>query len=233
MSAPGYLDLGGIIAALEAEDPRRVLPLGFDNPHSYRGYYDQLAFEPAANISIRAMLAAARSAVGATYEGWKGGDYTMTANTDCWLANEGDCSDDRIGPVLLSLLLAQPAVELEEEPQLPPEPPVDSLVGSDGSARPRHLFLHQPTTGAPELGPDAYYDLFHHTRTDWAGVLRAVPEPVQWVPAPLLAELIEALSADADALHEDQHLGSFSTCDNPQCRDRRALLAKVTGEVAA
>jgi hypothetical protein len=102
-----YLGLGQLIARLEREDPDRVLPLGFANPHSWRGDYMELAFEPVANIRIGDMLAAARSAVGATYQGWKGGDYTMGEFSDCWLARRGEAGDNKIGPLLLALLLAQ------------------------------------------------------------------------------------------------------------------------------
>lgn len=100
------MTLDELIAALEAEDPDRVLPLGFENPHSYRGYYNELAFEPASGVTIGAMLADARSAKGATFQGWKGGDYTMNGYTDCWLAERGTCGET-IGPVFLRLLLAQ------------------------------------------------------------------------------------------------------------------------------
>lgn len=102
-----YIDLGGIIARLEREDPERVLPIGFANPHSYRGYYDQLAFEPVADIKIGDMLTAAKYAVGRTFQGWKGGDYTMSEHTECWIATEGTSGDNQIGPLLLDLLLAQ------------------------------------------------------------------------------------------------------------------------------
>ncbi|WP_328465464.1 hypothetical protein OHA21_43655 [Actinoplanes sp. NBC_00393] len=100
-----YIELGGIIARLEQEDPARVLPLGFANPHSYRGDYADLAFEPVKDITIAEVLAAARSALGATFEGYKGGDYTMTKHSDCWLAEHGSSSDNKIGPLLLELLL--------------------------------------------------------------------------------------------------------------------------------
>lgn len=103
-----YLGLGKLIERLEREDPNRVLPLGFANPHSWRGDYYALAFEPVANISIGDMLAAARSAVGATYEGWKGGDFTMGEYSDCWIAREGEAGDNKIGPLLLELLLTAP-----------------------------------------------------------------------------------------------------------------------------
>jgi hypothetical protein len=39
--------LGELIEALEKLPEDRVLPVGFDKPHSYRGYYNELAFEPA------------------------------------------------------------------------------------------------------------------------------------------------------------------------------------------
>jgi hypothetical protein len=100
------MTLDELITALEAEDPDRVVPLGFTNPHSYRGDYMDLAFEPTADVTIGAMLHAARSAKGTTYEGWKGGEYTMLGYTDCWLAVEGHGGGEIIGPVLLTLLLA-------------------------------------------------------------------------------------------------------------------------------
>lgn len=100
------IGLGGIIERLEREDPNRVLPIGFDDPHSFRGHYEQLAFEPRRNIPIGNVLRAARSALGATYEGYKGGHYTMSEWTTCWIANYGSASDNLIGPLLLELLLA-------------------------------------------------------------------------------------------------------------------------------
>jgi len=97
--------LGDIIKTLRAEDPRKVCPLGFLHPHSYRGYYDELAFEPAEHVSVAEMLRAAESALGATYEGWKGGSFTMDARTEVWLAEVGSVGET-LGPVLLLLLLA-------------------------------------------------------------------------------------------------------------------------------
>lgn len=54
------MTLGELIKALEAEDPMWVLTHGFSSPHSYRGFYNQLAFEPEKDISIGAMLEAAK-----------------------------------------------------------------------------------------------------------------------------------------------------------------------------
>jgi hypothetical protein len=101
------MTLSELIAALEAADPALKVPLGFSNPHSYRGDYMDLAFEPTANVTVGEMLADARSALGSTYQGWKGGDYTMGKYTDCWLATEGSSEDsETIGPVLLTLMLS-------------------------------------------------------------------------------------------------------------------------------
>lgn len=58
---PHHLNLGELIEELERHDPNLRLPLGFTEPHSYRGYYDQLAFQPAADVTIGEMLADART----------------------------------------------------------------------------------------------------------------------------------------------------------------------------
>ena len=103
---PSQLALGEIIERLSQEDPTRVLPIGFADPHSYRGDYYELAFEIRHNITVGEMLAAAESAIGATFQGWKGGDYKMGEYTCAWLvAEEGDCGES-IGAVFLDLLLA-------------------------------------------------------------------------------------------------------------------------------
>ena len=100
------MTLAELITVLEAADPNLVLPDGFTNPHSYRGDYMDLAFEPASNVTVGQMLADARSALGTTYQGWKGGDFEMRDYTDCWLSMEGSASGDSIGPLLLRLMLA-------------------------------------------------------------------------------------------------------------------------------
>lgn len=103
------MTLAELIAALEAENPAKVLPHGFTRPHSYRGDYMDLSFEPASNITVAAMLADARSALGATFHGYKGGEYEMREYTDCWLAEYGRCGET-IGPLLLKLMLANGTV---------------------------------------------------------------------------------------------------------------------------
>lgn len=112
------MTLAELIAALEAVDPDRMLPLGFSNPHSWRGVYSELAFEPTANVTVREMLADARSALGATFEGYKGGQYTMDGLTDCWLDEEGSSMGETLGPILLTLLLAAGQLDVDTRARL-------------------------------------------------------------------------------------------------------------------
>lgn len=81
--------LKDLIIFLEQRDPDLIVPVGFAKPHSYRGYYEELAFEPAVNVTVESMLACAKDAVGRIFIGYKGGEYTMTEYTDVWLANWG------------------------------------------------------------------------------------------------------------------------------------------------
>lgn len=96
--------LKNLIEWLEKQDENAVVPYGFGEPHSYRGDYSQLAFDPVENAKIGDMLAHARSALGETFEGYKGGEFTMNEYTDCYIAEYGTCGDaDRIGRTMLNL----------------------------------------------------------------------------------------------------------------------------------
>ena len=98
------MTLGDLIKYLKAQPPNKVLPIGFTSPHSYRGYYECLAFEPVENVLVGNMLEDAITALGATFQGYKGGDYTMKEHTECYLANYGDCGEE-LGYTLLLLML--------------------------------------------------------------------------------------------------------------------------------
>lgn len=75
------MNLQKVIDILEQYPSEKMLSKGIGNPHSWRGSYEELAFEVVENVTVGEMLAAAESAVGATYEGWKGGEYTMDEDT--------------------------------------------------------------------------------------------------------------------------------------------------------
>jgi hypothetical protein len=113
------MNLGEYIEILERYPRDKIVPLGLGNPHSWRGSYDELSFSPVRNTTVGAMLDAARSAIGATYTGWKGGDYTMSETTTINIeAREGSWSDNGFAlRLLFDLMLgeAQPSGEKENE----------------------------------------------------------------------------------------------------------------------
>lgn len=95
-----HLTLGQLISALEAA-PANHRVVFDDNQtcpgllHSYRGYYSDLAFEPADAPFVTAseLLVDAKDALGKTFEGYKGGDFTMTETTPLWRAFYGSCGE--------------------------------------------------------------------------------------------------------------------------------------------
>lgn len=112
MSFP--LTLGQVIDTLAAiPDQDRVVSPAFGAPHSDRGYYRDVAFTPVESATVAEMLAHARSAVGETFQGWKGGDFTMSRSTDCWINVYGDCDDDEGGlhEERLAKMLGAPVAE--------------------------------------------------------------------------------------------------------------------------
>src|SRR4030043_467713 len=109
------MTLGELIQFLEARDPERAVPVGFAEPDSYRGYYDELAFAPAKNVTVGSMLACARDALGRTFQGYKGGDYEMGEYTEVWLAEWGHTGEG-IGPILLSFMVGEAAALAKETP---------------------------------------------------------------------------------------------------------------------
>ena len=61
---------------------------GFHNPHSYRGYYCQLCFEPIFS-TIEEMLESAKSALNKSFFGRDGDEYLMTEVSECYIAEQG------------------------------------------------------------------------------------------------------------------------------------------------
>lgn len=83
--------LGRMIEFLKTSDPELLLPR-LENPHSYRGYYSDLAFERSDGFrKASEILSDCLSALGKTFEGWKGGDFLMSEDTPLWIATEGCC----------------------------------------------------------------------------------------------------------------------------------------------
>ena len=98
--------LQDIIKVLEAyPDQEKVLKIGFSYPHSYRGYYEDLAFEPEENVTVAQCLALAEDSLCTTFYGYKGGYFTMDAYTRCWFSRYGYSDGDAIGPTTLAYML--------------------------------------------------------------------------------------------------------------------------------
>lgn len=103
------LTIGETIAALKEAQYNRDAWIEYDfggfvpyHAKSYRGFYDQLAIgfgpsTPQTEWEKRticktpaALIAELEQSVGRTYEGYKGGEYTMRADTPLWVANTGE-----------------------------------------------------------------------------------------------------------------------------------------------
>jgi len=91
------LILGELIAKLESKRPDDSVVFDFDNMHptslcSWRGSYDELAIEYSNKgelLTVDTFLTMLKSAVGATYEGYKGGEFVMGRQTPLWVDNYG------------------------------------------------------------------------------------------------------------------------------------------------
>ena len=66
---------------------------------SYRGYYSDLAFSTGAPPTVAEFLARCQAAIGKTYEGYKGGDFTMEESTPLWRAEYGSMGEAIIDAV--------------------------------------------------------------------------------------------------------------------------------------
>lgn len=79
-----------------------LVPTNFD---SWRGSYAELALGYALDDdkegpTLSDFLKLCKETDGATFGGWKGGDYTMNKNTPVWVANQGHSGDTGIVEVL-------------------------------------------------------------------------------------------------------------------------------------
>lgn len=100
------LNLGEIIAELEKLPRLANIEFDFGSANvtvldSYRGYYDQLALGYDGTyggklMTVGELLDDCTAALGKSFTGWKGGDYTMDAKTSVFVANSGCTSDTYI-----------------------------------------------------------------------------------------------------------------------------------------
>ena len=84
------ITVGELIRILE-NLPKNSLVDNLIKPHSYRGWYEHLAFQRADGKRPAVdLLQECRECVGRDFYGYKGGTYTCTENTPVWVANNGE-----------------------------------------------------------------------------------------------------------------------------------------------
>jgi len=89
--AETQMTLGYLITALECMPQYRFID-GIKEPHSYRGYYSDLAFEQAGDkVKVSDALDMCKGAMGKVFKGYKGGDFVMGELTPVWIAEYGCC----------------------------------------------------------------------------------------------------------------------------------------------
>jgi hypothetical protein len=141
------MTLGQYIDYLESRretlSPETVLPIGLGNPHSWRGAYEELAFEPVADMTLEAMIKIAKEAVNKTFAGYKGGEFQMSRETRIHIDYHGQWSD---GGLLWGVLLELLMPSRKKDPR--PKPLKSPMI----------QFSKAPQTAAIEL-IDGAYDL--------------------------------------------------------------------------
>lgn len=88
------MNLGELIDRLSREDQNKVIYNGICNPHSYRGWYERLAFEDGGVMTVGDCVGFAKSAVGNVFIGWKGGEFLMTLDTLVYSASRGSTGEE-------------------------------------------------------------------------------------------------------------------------------------------
>lgn len=109
-----HLTLGGLIEVLSDAKETDVVRFADDTfpgeEMSYRGYYSDLSFDKdTLPKSVQTLLNQCQKALGATYQGYKGGDFVMSDSTPLWTAPYSstgeaiiDCVKDESGYLLVT-----------------------------------------------------------------------------------------------------------------------------------
>lgn len=88
--AETQLTLGALIEQLKTMGDTPITGLG--DLHSYRGYYEDLSFEPTSEaVPASKLLDDCRDAMGQEFTGYKGGEFVMGTRTPLWVAPYGCC----------------------------------------------------------------------------------------------------------------------------------------------
>ena len=79
--------LEDLILELKKRDPNKAVKNGFGEGMSWRGSYDEAAFDPVENTTFGEMLEHAESLLGTEQQGYKGGDFIMHGYVDTHIAS--------------------------------------------------------------------------------------------------------------------------------------------------
>jgi hypothetical protein len=92
------MTLGKLLDALYTMDPMMGIQISGE-PHSYRGYYEDLAFEPTVVVYTIATIISRieKTCMGQVFHGYKGGEFAMHRNTPLWIANYGSTGQKLLG----------------------------------------------------------------------------------------------------------------------------------------
>lgn len=89
--AESQMTLGKLVKRLKEMSPETLIQ-SFGFPHSYRGYYQDLAFElNVGTMTVTQALEMCYECLGEKFQGYKGGEYAMIRDTPIWIANYGHC----------------------------------------------------------------------------------------------------------------------------------------------
>lgn len=103
-----HLCLGELIDGLKQADPEALI--GLHNPHSYRGYYSDLALEPTeALIKVSQLITQLEAVIDTELTGYKGGEFLMSADTPVWISYYGNTGPALVGfdPTTLTITIKE------------------------------------------------------------------------------------------------------------------------------
>ena len=100
-----HVCLGELLDGLRQADPEGLVYL--TDPHSYRGYYSDLALEPTTTpIKVNQLIDQLEAVIDTELTGYKGGEFLMLADTPVWVSHYGTTGSALVGfnPTTLSFL---------------------------------------------------------------------------------------------------------------------------------
>lgn len=86
--------LDELISWLASQPVDATVRDGFGSPHSDRGDYSNVAFDPVPVTTFGEMLNHARSALDREFSGYKGGEYVMHGYVDALIGQYGSCGEN-------------------------------------------------------------------------------------------------------------------------------------------